>query len=120
MARWKGDTRPAWEGSNRKSRLPADWWRLRQVVLKRCDYICEWVENGIRCCSEATDADHIVPNDDHSLVNLQGLCKPHHLKKTGREVRAAQEKRKALGKRPEEQQPGVIKGPPQPKERRGF
>lgn len=120
MARWKGDTRPAWQGSTRKSRLPADWWRLRQVVLKRCEGRCEWVEDGIRCRAEATDADHIIPNDDHGLHNLQGLCKPHHLTKTGREVRAAQEKRKALGKLPEEPQPGIITGPPQPKEHRGF
>jgi len=120
VARWKGDTRPAWEGSNRKSRLPADWWRLRQVVLKRCEGRCEWVEDGKRCRSDATDVDHILAGDDSSLANLQGLCNHHHLVKTGRDVQAAQKKRKALGRLPEEPQPGVIKGPPQPKQHRGF
>jgi 5-methylcytosine-specific restriction endonuclease McrA len=120
MARWNGDTRPAWTGSTRKSRLPADWPRLRQVVLKRCNHTCEWVEDGRHCVAIATDVDHIRPGDDHSLLNLQGLCNHHHLVKTGRDVQAAQAKRRALGKLPEEPQPGVIKGPPKPTERRGF
>jgi 5-methylcytosine-specific restriction protein A len=111
---------PQWKGSNRKSRLPADWERLRQVVLKRCGFRCEHLDNGYRCNNTATDVDHIISGDDHSLVNLQGLCGPHHLTKTGQEARALQLERKKLLRLPEEKQPGVIDGPPQPTERKGF
>lgn len=111
---------PQWKGSNRKSRLPADWDRLRVPVLKRCNYRCEWVEDGIRCHLPATDVDHIIPGDDSRPANLQGLCNPHHLIKTGREARALQLERKKLLRLPEEKQPGIIKGPPQPPERKGF
>lgn len=121
MERWSGERRRApWTGSNRKSRLPADWERLRSVVLQRCSGRCQWVEDGYRCPYPATDVDHITPGDDSSLENLQGLCGKHHLTKTGREARAVQEKLKSLLRRPEEQQPGVIDGPPQPTEHRGF
>lgn len=120
MARWRGDPRPAWSGSDRKGRLPVDWERLRQQVLRLCGHQCEWIEDGYRCTNEATDVDHRIPGDDHSLVNLQGLCNPHHLTKTGREVQEAQAKIKALRRLPEEKQPGIIDGPPQPTKHQGF
>jgi 5-methylcytosine-specific restriction endonuclease McrA len=81
---------------------------------------CEWVEDGFRCHNAATDVDHIIPGDDSSLSNLQGLCNPHHLTKTGRENAAARAEIKKLGRLPEEPQPGLIAGPPQPTERKGF
>jgi len=114
------DGRGAWAGSTRKSRLPVDWERLRVVVLKRCGYRCEWVEGRFRCHEPATDVDHITAGDDHGLENLQGLCRIHHLKKTTREALAAKLKIKALGRLPEEPQPGTIQGPPKPTQYRGF
>jgi 5-methylcytosine-specific restriction enzyme A len=111
---------PQWKGSDRKSRLPADWPRLRQVVLKRCGFRCEWIEDGFRCPNDATDVDHIIPGDLNELSNLQGLCNPHHLTKTGREVQAAQAKIRELRRLPEETQPGIIDGPPTPTPHRGF
>jgi 5-methylcytosine-specific restriction protein A len=111
---------PQWKGSDRKSRLPADWTRLRQAVLKRCGHRCEWMDGAFRCPNDATDVDHIIPGDLHELSNLQGLCNPHHLTKTGREVQAARAKIRAKRRLPEEPQPGTIAGPPQPTERRGF
>lgn len=120
MARWRGDPRPSWAGSDRKSRLPLDWGRLRRVVLERCGYRCEWREGRRRCRNGATDVDHIVPGDDHSLDNLQGLCHQHHLTKTGREVAAAQTKRRALRWLPKEKQPGTIDGPSRPTDHKGF
>jgi 5-methylcytosine-specific restriction protein A len=111
---------PQWKGSNRKSRLPADWERLRRVVLKRCDGRCQWVEDNRRCRFPATDVDHIKPGDDHDLLNLQGLCGKPHLTKTARETNAARAERKKLERRPEEPQPGLIEGPPTPTEHRGF
>jgi 5-methylcytosine-specific restriction endonuclease McrA len=111
---------PQWKGSNRKSRLPADWDRLRVPVLKRCGYRCEWVEDGVRCFNKATDVDHIIPGDDHREANLQGLCGPHHLTKTARETNAARAEIKKLARLPEEAQPGIIDGPPRPTQHRGF
>lgn len=116
---WRNN-RQAWKGSDRKSRLPVDWERLRQVVLKRCGFRCEWFEDSYRCNNAATDVDHIISGDNHALENLQGLCNPHHLTKTGREAQAVQQQRKALARLPEEQQPGIIDGPPRPTERKGF
>lgn len=78
------------------------------------------VEDGFRCYNTATDVDHISPGDDSSLSNLQGLCNPCHLKKTARETHAIRAALKKLGRLPEEPQPGIIDGPPQPTERKGF
>ena len=120
MPRWPNERRSnPWAGSTRKSRLPADWERLRSVVLQRCGGRCEWDDGG-RCPYPATDVDHVAPGDDHSLANLQGLCAAHHLTKTGKEARAKQLRIKSLARRPEEPQPGVIDGPPTPTEHRGF
>jgi 5-methylcytosine-specific restriction protein A len=110
----------AWRGSTRKSRLPADWDRLRKVVLERCGYRCQWVEDGKRCPFPATDVDHIIAGDLHAVENLQGLCGAHHLAKTGKEARAKQLRFQALKRLPEEQQPGAIDGPPTPTQHRGF
>lgn len=120
MPGWQNDRRPAWHGSTRKARLPADWERLRAVVLRRCGNRCEWVENGIRCHNAATDVDHIIPGDDHRPEALQGLCNPHHLIKTARETNAKRAEIRKLRKLPAEPQPGIIKGPPRPTEHRGF
>jgi 5-methylcytosine-specific restriction protein A len=89
-------------------------------VLERCGFRCQWDDGGNRCWNKATDVDHIETGDNHSLDNLQGLCGPHHLTKTGRDARALQLKVKALGRLPLEKQPGVIDGPPSPTEHRGF
>lgn len=69
----------AWEGSTRRSRLPADWEKRRIVVLER-DPIC-------RICGEnlSTVCDHIEPGDDHSFENLQGICSPCDRRKSSRE-----------------------------------
>jgi 5-methylcytosine-specific restriction protein A len=120
MPRWRNDTRRPWEGSDRKSRLPVDWDRLRQVVLKRCGFRCEWTDAGLRCPAAATDVDHITAGDDSSLSNLQGLCGKHHLTKTSREANAVQAERRKLLRLPEEKQPGVIDGPPRPTPNVGF
>lgn len=116
----RNERRPAWHGSDRKARLPADWGRLRAVVLRRCGNRCEHVEDGLRCHDPATDVDHIIPGDSHVLENLQGLCNKHHLIKTARETNAARAEIRKLRKLPEEPQPGLINGPPRPTEHRGF
>jgi 5-methylcytosine-specific restriction protein A len=73
----------AWAGSKRRSRLPPDWERRRRSVLAR-DEICTICRDAL-----ATEVDHINPGDDHSLINLQGVCKPCHTDKTQAEALAA-------------------------------
>jgi hypothetical protein len=120
LSGWRSDRRSAWSGSTRKARLPADWDRLRAVVLRRCSHRCEWIEDGRRCPFPATDVDHILRGDLHRLDNLQGLCSTHHSLKTSAEANAVQAEKRKLLRLPEEQQPGVINGPPQPPTHRGF
>lgn len=75
-----------WKGSTRRSRLPADWARLRVLVLARDHGRCtESTSTGSRCGAAATDVDHITRGDDHSLSNLRALCRACHLKKSSRE-----------------------------------
>lgn len=70
--------RPAWATSTRRSRLPKDWAKIRRRVLARDGHRCQW--SG--CMAEAAEVDHVVRGDDHSLANLQALCRPHHQEKT--------------------------------------
>jgi 5-methylcytosine-specific restriction protein A len=91
----------AWQGSDRRARLPADWEATRQYVLRRDGFICQHVrtDTGRICAYRATDVDHIERGDDHRESNLQALCDYHHKKKSGREgglaSRDARAKRRA-------------------------
>lgn len=86
-----------WSTSNRLSRLPKNWRKLREQVLKR-DPTCKIC--GVR---PSTVADHIVPmTDDHRLEALQGCCDPCHRQKTAREAAAF----RAASSRPRRQRPG--------------
>jgi 5-methylcytosine-specific restriction protein A len=73
-----------WQGSTRRKRLPKGWEKLRQFVLYR-DPVCQVC--GLR---PSTEVDHIIPGDNHSPANLQGICAdPCHKEKTAREAAAA-------------------------------
>lgn len=104
----------AWEGSNRRSRLPADWPKIRERVLRRDGYRCRFVDyTGLRCREQATEVDHIeAMKDDHRDEALQSLCERHHASKSGSEggrASAVQSavKRKRLRK-PPEPHPGLL------------
>ena len=101
-----------WKGSDRLSRLPADWPKIRNKVKKRDGYRCTHInERGERCIEDATDVDHIRPGDDHSLDNLRSLCSWHHLKKSGSEgaaARAAVLKRNSMKFKRVEKHPGLM------------
>ncbi|AXH70206.1 HNH endonuclease [Streptomyces phage Haizum] len=103
---------PRWEGSDRRSRLPADWPKVRLRVLRRDGGQCTALnEAGERCVEVATDVDHIEPGDDHSMGNLRSLCAWHHRKKSGAEGAAAKAARqRALRKKfsRAEQHPGLL------------
>lgn len=103
---------PNWEGSDRRSRLPADWPKIRRRVLRRDGGQCTALDQaGARCVELATDVDHIEPGDNHSPSNLGSLCDWHHKQKSSREGAAAYAaKRRALEKkfRRTEQHPGLL------------
>lgn len=92
----------AWDGSNRREELPANWASLRRKSLGRDAYLCQFEKsNGKLCYDRATDIDHIIPGSlggTDDLDNLQSLCGFHHGKKTSKEGQAAKialfEKRK--------------------------
>lgn len=84
-----GDPQAAWQGSNRKARLPKGWQRIRRRILRR-DPICQLC--GI---NQSTQVDHITPGDDHSDSNLQGVCDHCHRRKSSEEGRKAKEARRA-------------------------
>lgn len=73
----------SWDGSDRRSRLPADWTERRNAVKLRAGGRCEaLLHDGSRCDAIGTDCDHLRRGDDHDLSNLQWLCQWHHKRKT--------------------------------------
>lgn len=82
--------RPAWEGSTRRQRLPADWEKRRRVTLdaygRRC-YICS---NG-----DCNEVDHVDGTDDHTYANLRPICPPCHKRKTQGEATAGRARARA-------------------------
>lgn len=103
---------PQWAGSDRRSRLPADWDRIRKRILRRDGYQCRFVdEYEGRCTDLATDVDHIRAGDDHRESNLQSLCGVHHRRKSSKEGAEAQRvRRQEIGGRfrRTEAHPGLI------------
>lgn len=98
----------AWDTSNRKARLPADWQTRRLRVLRRDGYKCQARDStGTQCGAPANQADHIKPGDDHSLENLQALCRWHHARKSAKEGVAARRPR-ATQRREPEAHPGML------------
>lgn len=96
-----------WAGSSRRDRLPADWPKIRNKVLKRDGRVCH-----ICHAPGADGVDHIVAGDDHSLENLAAIhhnvapyC--HRAKSSAEGGRAAQAKRIPRS-RPQEKHPGLL------------
>lgn len=99
----------AWEGSDRRERLPDDWPLRVAAVKERDQGRCTWrLPSRKRCPRRGTDVDHRIPGDDHDLDNLQLLCPHHHGKKTAYEGAQAKRARKTP-RRPPEAQPGRLR-----------
>lgn len=97
----------SWAGSDRRSRLPADWSHLVSLVKARAGGRCEQTKsNGHRCPNHGTDVDHIQRGDNHDLSNLQLLCRWHHARKTASEGNEARDAAYAKAKRPKPKHPG--------------
>lgn len=99
----------AWATSNRKARLPSNWPALRAAVLERCGGRCEVLKkDGSRCRDKATEVDHVLAGDDHTLANLRGICQWHHARKSAREGVDARRALNAMLYRKPETHPGII------------
>lgn len=99
----------AWETSDRRSRLPSDWWRRVMAVKERDGGRCTWkLPSGKRCPRPGTDVDHKRNDDNHDLSNLQLLCRHHHDKKTGREAVFGRRPKKTGPRRKPERHPGLL------------
>jgi hypothetical protein len=98
-------------GSWRSAPLPSGWGRLRTIVLVR-DPVCRWGmlpgEMG-PCHQDATEADHIGPPGDHRIELLRGLCRPHHIKRSGDQGRAAKAALASRSRLPREPHPGFVR-----------
>lgn len=103
---------PGWEGSDRRSRLPANWTSLRRKILRRDGGRCTHRDQyGERCAEPATEVDHIVAGDDHRESNLRSLCEWHHQRKSSQEGaagRAATWRRNNRKFRRSDPHPGLI------------
>lgn len=100
-----------WDGSNRRARLPSNWGKLRAQVLERDGHRCRWPteqQPGTRCGAAATEVDHIKAGDDHSLDNLQALCRWHHQRKSSSEGQQSPNRQTVTMSRPPEQHPGLL------------
>lgn len=103
---------PNWEGSDRRERLPGNWYsEIRPAILARDGYRCRWVrvDTGTRCTQPASDVDHIRNGDNHAPENLRALCHWHHLKKSGSEGgQASAAARKRIRRNGGKQHPGLL------------
>jgi hypothetical protein len=98
-------------GSWRSAPLPAGWGRLRMAVLAR-DPVCRWGmlpgEQG-PCGQDSTEADHIGDASDHRVEALRGLCRPHHIRRSGDQGRAVKAALASRRLAPREPHPGFIR-----------
>ena len=106
----------AWETSNRKSRLPANWLQLRAEVFATKGRQCHNVIDGVRCTREGLDIDHIVPSGPDTLENLQPLCRRCHQSKSSSEGWQALNKKKKEARARAEKKFGWAEKRPEPTE----
>lgn len=95
----------AWSTSDRLDRLPPWWSKFTEKFLRE-NPTCAIKDEG--CQVQATEVDHIIPGDDHSLKNLQPACERCHAKKSSREGNAAKARMRALRRRPRDRHPGEL------------
>lgn len=103
-----------WQGSTRRATLGREFFRNRELVLRRDGRRCQIRTPGV-CTDVANQADHIGDRLDHSLENMRAACPECHQHRSsqqggqaiGRKLRA----RAAARKRPQEPHPGMRKPP---------
>lgn len=96
----------AWTGSDRRDRLPRNWYALRREVMALHGAVCHV------CGMTGSDAiDHLRAGDDHSVANLAPIHQdvpPYcHREKSAHEGVAARARLRAQRTRPPERHPGM-------------
>jgi 5-methylcytosine-specific restriction enzyme A len=97
-----------WSSSERRQRLPPDWFKRRARVLRRDQGICHVCHRP-----GADSVDHVRPGDQHDEANLAAIHKvPCHAEKSAREGGTASGKqsraRASSRLRPAEAHPGML------------
>lgn len=97
-----------WSSSNRRQRLPKDWFQRRARVLRRDAGICHVCK-----LPGADSVDHVIAGDHHDEANLKAIHKvPCHARKSsseGGQAAGAQRKTRAAARfRTPEAHPGVV------------
>ncbi len=83
---WQSDER---RGSRHERGYGTAWDRLRLLILRRDDYLCQTCASVGRVAA-ATQVDHKIPKargGSDSPSNLAAICAPCHRDKTARESR---------------------------------
>lgn len=75
--------------------------------MRRDRRLCQYRYPGI-CTTHATQVDHVLPGDDHSLTNLKAICTECHKHKSSREGHESKRKRNAMRKRETKRHPGLM------------
>jgi 5-methylcytosine-specific restriction protein A len=73
----------AWEGSDRRKRLPSNWEAIRRRILLR-DPICTICNDAL-----STEVHHLGDSDDHRDQMLAGVCSNCHGRESSRQGREA-------------------------------
>lgn len=80
-----------WRGSSARRGYDGAWVKVRNMALRRDGYLCQLCRKENRIVVAAV-VDHIVPvkvapDRRLDLSNLQGLCTPHHQRKTAEDMK---------------------------------
>lgn len=94
-----------WTSSSRKLELPENWEEIRSQVLRRDDYFCQMNSEG--CLGAATEVDHKIRGNDHSLKNLRAVCTRCHASKSSAEGHARRRELRSRRFRPTQRHPGM-------------
>lgn len=107
-----------WQGSTRRATLDREFFRNRELVLRRDGRRCQLAIPGV-CTGVANQADHIGDRLDHRLENLRAACPECHQRRSSEQGGQAYARRArarvASRKRPAEPHPGQLRttdGPP--------
>lgn len=106
-----------WKGSTRRATLDKDFFRNREIVLKRDGRRCQLAFPDI-CTGKANQSDHIGDRLDHRPENMRAACPECHARRSSEQGGAAYGRaaraRVAARKRPVERHPGIVERPASP------
>lgn len=103
-----------WKGSTRRATLGKEFFRNREVVLRRDGRRCQ-IRTPDICTGAANQADHIGDRLDHRPENMRAACPECHQHRSSQQGGAAYAQRVrarvASRRRPVEDHPGQLRTP---------